>query len=96
MGDFTGSGHDELAYFQDGQLKIANATKFGGNVLRSTGTDLETTPNDGFDYPVGDTRESEAVWQRADEASAGQAYGLTSVKVAASSSDIYLAGATWN
>ena len=49
VGDFTGAGHDQLAYAQDGQLKIANVNKFGGQVVRSTPTSLMATPNDGFD-----------------------------------------------
>ena len=36
VGDFTGAGHDQLAYAQDGQLKIANVNKFGGQVVRSS------------------------------------------------------------
>ena len=92
VGDFTGAGHDELAYYQDGQLKIANVAKFGGNVVRSTASDLRTTPNDGFHkYNYYDWY----VWNRPDETSLAAAYGLTSVKVAASASDIYMAGATW-
>ena len=31
VGDFTGAGHDQLAYAQDGQLKIADVSKFGGS-----------------------------------------------------------------
>jgi hypothetical protein len=49
VGRFTDAAHDQLAYAQDGQLKIANVNKFGGQVTRSTPTDLMATPNDGLD-----------------------------------------------
>ena len=88
VGDFTGAGHDQLAAYSNGNLVISNPSKFGGNVVRSTPSDLDTIPNGGL-------ASSETwwyVWQRADETSAGATYGLTSVKVAASASNIYMAG----
>jgi hypothetical protein len=104
VGDFTGAGHDQLAYAQDGQLKIANVNKFGGRVVRSTPTDLMATPNDGLDTnkPLGPSHVW--VWENDCIISSycgqlrnnGATYGLTSVKVAASASKIYMAGATWN
>jgi hypothetical protein len=101
VGDFTGTGHDELAYAQDGQLKIANVNKFGGQLLRSTQTDLQATPNDGLDN---DGPGHVWVWENDCIISSycdqlrnnGATYGLTSVKVAASASNIYMAGATWD
>lgn len=95
VGDFTGAGHDERAYAQDGDLKIANADKFGGNVVQSVATDLMATPNDGLEGLNGGGLSTESVWQRSEETYAGATYGLTSVKVAADSSSIYMAGATW-
>ena len=92
IGDFTGAGHDERAYAHEGALKIANVDKFGGNVLQSVGTDLMATPNDG----LGQDNTYFEVWQRDEETVAGGAYNLTGVKVAADSSNIFMAGATWN
>lgn len=99
VGDFTGVGHDELAYAQDGQLKIANVTKFGGQVLRSTPTDLKATPNDGFQYCNADDGGQCLLYTPFDSdafTNAGATYGMTGVKVAASASYIYMAGATWD
>ncbi len=104
VGDFTGTGHDQLAYAQDSQLKIADVSKFGGAVHSAIPTDLMATPNDGLDTntPLGPSHVS--VWENDCIISSycgqlrnnGATYGLTSVKVAASASDIYMAGATWD
>ena len=101
VGDFTGAGHDQLAYAQNSQLNIANVGKFGGQVVRSTPTDLMATPNDGFTQGVGRNERRMTVWWNDcchydQYAANGSTYGLTSVKVAASASDLYMAGATWN
>ena len=96
VGDFTGAGHDQLAYAQDGQLKIADVSKFGGQLLRSTQTDLQAPPNHGLD-DVGPVWENDCIISSyCDQLrNNGATYGLTSVKVAASASNIYMAGATW-
>ena len=94
VGDFTGAGHDQLASAQNGQLNIANVDKFGGQVVRSTPTDLMATPNDGFGNQGG-----QDVWQyinMSEYQDNGATYSLTGVKVAASASNIFMAGATWN
>ena len=94
VGDFTGAGHDQLASAQNGQLNIANVDKFGGQVVRSTPTDLMATPNDGFGNQGG-----QDVWQyinMGEYDDNGATYSLTGVKVAASASNIFMAGATWN
>jgi hypothetical protein len=97
VGDFTGVGHDQRAYFSDGQLKISEANKYGGALQRSTPTDLKATPNDGFCEYCGSRSETHVhVWQDDNYTSLGARYGLTSVKVASSASNIYMAGATWN
>jgi hypothetical protein len=101
VGDFTGAGHDQLAYAQNGQLNIANVDKFGGAVVSQVPTDLMATPNDGFTQGVGRDERRMTVWwadccHYDQYAATGSTYGLTSVKTAASASDIYMAGATWN
>jgi hypothetical protein len=96
VGDFTGAGHDQLAYALNGQLMIANPNKFGGQVGKTTATDLQATPNDGFTQCSRNTCSSEPVWQDSWYSANGSTYGMTSVKVAASASNIYMAGATWN
>jgi hypothetical protein len=94
VGDFTGAGHDQLAYAQDGQLKIADVNKFGGQVLRSTPTDLKATPNGGFRTGTFPNFINWPVWRNGNDSN-GATYGMTSVKVAANASSIYMAGATW-
>ena len=96
VGDFTGAGHDQLAYAQDGQLKIADVSKFGGQLLRSTQTDLQAPSNHGLD-DFGPVWENDCIISSyCDQLrNNGATYGLTSVKVAASASNIYMAGATW-
>ena len=98
VGDFTGAGHDEVAYAADSQLKIVDVSKFGGQVEKQVPTDLTATPNDGLSQGAGRTERSMAVWEWEDAqyAANGATYGMTSVKTAASASDIYMAGATWN
>jgi hypothetical protein len=93
VGDFTGAGHDEVAYAADSQLKIVDVNKFGGQVVRSTPTDLMATPNDFFKkcFQPGYCT-AFPVWQ---DSANGATYGMASVKVAASASNIYMAGATW-
>jgi hypothetical protein len=86
VGDFTGAGHDQLAHAQNGQLQIANVGKFGGQVVKSTPTDLMATPN----FGLGGT----PVWQLGSGYGPnGSTYGMTGMKVAASGSNIYMAGA---
>ena len=93
VGDFTGVGHDQRAYAQDGDLKIADVDK-SGNPVHSVGTDLMATPNDGLEGLVVALFQTVSVWQRDEETNAGAAFNLTGVKVAASS-HIFMAGATW-
>ena len=95
VGDFTGVGHDQRAYAQDGDLKIADVDKFPGNPVHSVGTDLMATPNDGLEGLSGGSLQTVSVWQRDEETNAGAAFNLTGVKVAADSSHIFMAGATW-
>jgi len=97
VGDFTGAGHDQRAYAQNGTLNIANVNKFGGQVVKSTPTDLMATPNKGF--PVSGNDDSWSVWDSTDTsayADNGSTYSMTGVKVATSASDMYMAGATFN
>jgi hypothetical protein len=99
VGDFTGAGHDELALAEDGQLKIADIGKFGGAVRSAVSTDMGGTPNDGLYDPLNCNLtgcENVPVWGGGQWAQNGAAYGMTSVKVAASADSIYMAGATWN
>ena len=94
VGDFTGAGHDQRAYAQNSQLNIADVNKFGGQVVSQVPTDLRATPNDGFGNQGG-----QDVWQyinMSEYEDNGATYGLTTVKVAASASNIFMAGATWN
>ncbi|HTT91552.1 MAG TPA: hypothetical protein VMF65_18500, partial [Acidimicrobiales bacterium] len=101
VGDFTGVGHDELAYVENDQLKIADVRKSAGDVVRSTPTDLRATPNDGLVEPstLSPYPEYEDLWQLSNQrefVDISKTFGLTSVKVAASASHIYMAGATWD
>ena len=64
-------------------------------MLQSVGTDLMATPNDGLEGLGGGSLQTVSVWQRDEETNAGAAFNLTGVKVAADSSNIFMAGATW-
>jgi hypothetical protein len=87
-GDFLGEGHDQVAYADDGQLKIFEANKFGGALKQSVPTDLGAPPNDGFNA-------SWPIWQRPGLNDEGGRYGLTGVKTASNSRYIFMAGGTW-
>ena len=101
VGSFTGVGHDQIASAQNGQLVISDAAKYGGAVAKSSPTDLKGTSNDGFancgcasgDWPVWDNNPYS---RYNDYLNNGAAFSLTGMKVAASSSNIYMAGATWD
>jgi hypothetical protein len=96
-GDFLGEGHDQIASALDGALKIYEAEKYGGGTPRSTPTDLRATPNGGFSYCTQPGAcFAISPWQDATYEGVGASWSLTSVKVAASASNIYLAGATWD
>jgi hypothetical protein len=98
-GDFLGEGHDQIASVQNGNLTISEAAKYGGNG-RTTPTDLRATPNDGFSWSDNNgALLSIYPWQDSSYSSyydVGASWSLTSVKVAASASNIYMAGATWD
>lgn len=89
VGDFY-EGYDQMAYAQDGQLKIADVNKYGGALLHTVATDLMVTPNQGLSWPDGPSgmirvwREPDFFITRYEDADC--TYGLTSVKVAASAS----------
>lgn len=82
-GDFLGEGHDQVAYVKDGNLDIYETNKYGSALKKSAPTDLKASPND-------------EVWDGPDNKSAGERYGLASVKTASSATSIYMAGATWD
>jgi hypothetical protein len=80
---FDGTDHDQLAYYhgQDNALKIANASKYGGGVLQSAQTDLQPLPD------LVSTRDYP--WNHQPDLVDG-------LQVAASASNIYMAGATYD
>ena len=98
-GDYLGEGHDQVASVQNGALNIYESAKYGGGSQPPTPTDLRATPNDGFTYyPSPGNPESLTwpVWQENGYKTVAQNYALTSVKIASSASNIYMAGATWD
>jgi hypothetical protein len=92
-GDFLNEGHDQVASALPPNLEIRENEKFGSGAVQDTPTDLRTLPNDQFQYPQGN---DVPWWSSTDYRDVGAQWPLTSVKVAASASNIYMAGATWD
>ena len=95
-GDYLGEGHDQVASALPPNLEIRDNQKFGSDAVHDTPTDLRTTPNDGFSLFDPPVSESITPWQDGNYADVGAQWPLTSAKVAASASNIYMAGATWD
>ena len=95
-GDYLGEGHDQVASALPPNLEIRDNQKFGSDAVHDTPTDLRTTPNGGFSYYNGFETLTISPWQDSTYEGVGAQWPLTSAKVAASASNIYMVGATWD
>ncbi len=82
VGDFRGLGYDQRAVVESGSLQIYNPPSKGGTVLNAVRTDL-VNPED---VP------GHRVWEAGAMADLAAANGLGKIRVAASSTHLYLAG----